>query len=165
MYFISGSFRGWIKKYLINPDSLDSGSFEKLEDEWDGLREGSATRISFANLNNDKYLEAVVGNDRGGVTVFKSPLVIKDFVNSKEVFSEKKLPYKIFPNPTNDFINIVSQEEVNVTIYDALGKEVYFLKNIYGNKNIDLNGFNNGIYFLKIEMGDKIFSEKIILNK
>jgi hypothetical protein len=165
MYLATGSFRGWIKLYLINPDSLDSGSFELLEEEWGGLREGSASRIAFTNLNNDEYLDAVVGNDRGGLTIFQSPLTINGLVNNQEIVEENNLPYQIFPNPVKDELNIITSEKINVSIYDMLGREIYFLKNISQNKTIEISKFPCGTYFIKIQKGNSIYTEKIIVGK
>ena len=165
LFLITGSLRGWIKKYLIDLDSLDGGSFELLEDEWDGLREGLTTRISFTNLNNDKYLDAVIGNDRGGLAVFQSPVLWDGFVNNNEFKISEKKPFELFPNPTKGEINLILFEKMDVGVYDILGREVFDLKNLLGNNMIDLSGIEVGVYFIKIYRGESLYLRKIILSK
>ena len=76
-----------------------------------------------------------------------------------------------YPNPCRDFINLqliaVGDEEVDVRVYDVMGrlriKEVLQL-NGFGTQTfkIDLSELPQGIYFLRVERGDKFFKNKII---
>ena len=54
---------------------------------------------------------------------------------------------RVFPNPTMDYINILSPESHNVEIFNAAGQKL-----ISTNKNkIDIRFISNGNYFLKIK--------------
>ena len=54
---------------------------------------------------------------------------------------------RVFPNPTMDYINILSPESHNVEIFNAAGQKL-----ISSNKNkIDIRFISNGNYFLKIK--------------
>ena len=165
MFITSGSLRGWIKRYLINPDSIDGGAFELLDEQMGNIREGVATRIFFDEINNDNYLEAIVGNDRGGLTIFKSSIRTDSLVNNEELFTTIKKPYEIFPNPTSGIFYLNVFEKINISVYDLLGQEIYSKKNILSNKKIDLSIFNSGTYFIKIEKDKRIYSEKLIIIK
>jgi glucose/arabinose dehydrogenase len=78
----------------------------------------------------------------------------------------------IFPNPTNDNINIVlnnSVEEFELEIYNYLGK--LKINNKYNQNYIQINlkeidniGLEKGIYFLVLKFTDNIIFEKIVLN-
>ncbi len=84
---------------------------------------------------------------------------IKDTKNTNDIF-------KIYPNPTSNFINIETDNNTNysIEILDITGKLVYSTKTA-SNKKIKLNNFNSGIYLLRIKDNDNIISsKKIIIN-
>lgn len=57
--------------------------------------------------------------------------------------------FKIFPNPTKDFLNIETTAEIaKVEIYNTLGQLVNTVAE--NQKQIDVNDLTNGIYFLNI---------------
>ncbi len=165
MYLISGSFRGWIKRYLINPDSLDHGAFDMLEEEWDGLREGSASRIAFANLDNDGFLDAVVGNDRGGLTLFRSPLTTNGTTTSVETFSKNDPSARIYPNPSSDELRVIVSEKTNISVYDIFGRQLHYSEQGPGTTKMDVSHLPTGTYIVILEQGLKKFSEKIIIHR
>ncbi len=57
----------------------------------------------------------------------------------------------IFPNPGNGIYIIDSENNVTISVYDALGKLVLSEKISEGKHAIDLSTFNNGLYMLKAE--------------
>ena len=60
-------------------------------------------------------------------------------------------------------IKINTENPVNVTIVDVLGKTVFASKNIIKDSSIDLSNLQKGIYFAKIEGDSANTTEKIIL--
>jgi len=72
--------------------------------------------------------------------------------NSYEDYSFEKNTFKIYPNPTTDYLYISIDTEY--TIFSITGQEI--LKGI-GNK-IDVSMFNKGVYIIKTSDGNKKFS-------
>lgn len=74
--------------------------------------------------------------------------------------------FNIFPNPTNDILNIISPggfEEKTITIKNSFGTEV-ISEMLNGMENIvSLPGLPNRIYLLSILSNGKTFSDKIIV--
>ncbi|MFH2144388.1 MAG: aryl-sulfate sulfotransferase [Bacteroidota bacterium] len=73
----------------------------------------------------------------------------------------------MYPNPTKGIINIeypiIDLENTEIIIFDICGNPVFQSGFI---KSIDLEGFENGIYFLSVSTGNiKNISDKIILIK
>ncbi len=76
----------------------------------------------------------------------------------------------LYPNPTSNVLNLsfnmVSTKTVTVIINDVLGKELYNQKIQLAvgiaTKLIDVKGFNTGLYFVKIQNGDKQVVQKFI---
>ena len=72
---------------------------------------------------------------------------------------------KYFPNPTNDFLNIIingSQEEGIISIYSIKGVKI-MSKEIKGDlSSLNLTSLSNGMYFVKVNVKGKEFTEKFI---
>ncbi len=66
----------------------------------------------------------------------------------------------IFPNPTNDIINISSPtQNIEVALYDTLGKKILEQT---GTQTIDLSNVLPGVYFVQLIEGEKKKTLKII---
>jgi len=96
-------------------------------------------------------------------------MYIKDYAFNKKTYLEIKNPntknlISIFPNPTNDFINIKinNNEKTKVSIIDISGK---ILRTYIFNKSIKLKikEFHNGLYILKIENNNNLEIRKIVI--
>lgn len=74
--------------------------------------------------------------------------------------------YKVYPNPANDFINVVAPLKFNeVRLINSLGKVVYDNKNKGTNLRIATQGFDQGMYILQIYSGNDVISRKIAITK
>ncbi len=77
----------------------------------------------------------------------------------------------IYPNPTMGMFNIVISNanisELIITIVDIQGKEVFSSvdKNVNGtfNKQINLEGISNGLYYIKMNTGAEVKIQKLIV--
>lgn len=73
--------------------------------------------------------------------------------------------YTIYPNPANDFIEIINHkvDKINYfTFYNAIGKAI--LKGEFtSQQRIDLKDYKSGIYFLKIEKDTNSYTYKFII--
>jgi Secretion system C-terminal sorting domain len=71
---------------------------------------------------------------------------------------------KVFPNPTNNGIinlHFSKNKRVKYNLYNALGKEIT-IGNFENNQQIDLTNHSHGIYFLRFQIEDSVFTKKII---
>lgn len=72
----------------------------------------------------------------------------------------------IYPNPANKELNIQlasSMESANVSINDALGRQVYTSEMNSTVKKIDVSSLNNGVYFVKINDGVSSTTTRVII--
>ncbi len=69
-----------------------------------------------------------------------------------------------YPNPVNDVltVNLQSNQNVTISLYDVEGREVY--QSVYsgGKKEIPMRDYRKGVYFLKVDNGFTVQTEKII---
>lgn len=73
----------------------------------------------------------------------------------------------IYPNPTKGVVNIelTDLKETELTVYNGVGQKVLTKKINEIKSKLDLNKFNNGIYFLNFKNIDGASIKKIILDK
>lgn len=57
-----------------------------------------------------------------------------------------------FPNPTNDFINIITENPILIELYDILGNKL--LEEV--NTKIDISHLNSGTYYIKFQNQTKV---------
>jgi hypothetical protein len=86
-------------------------------------------------------------------------------VNSQE-FADNSL-FKIYPNPANNVVNILSGETMAaLQIFDLTGKTIYTNQNVNAElAHVDVSTFPPGIYILKISNKNGVSTtEKIVVN-
>jgi arabinogalactan endo-1,4-beta-galactosidase len=87
-----------------------------------------------------------------------SPSIAMDAFLNKETLSttnftkEKELTYQIFPNPTNDILQVNSfQKQLSyINIYDINGRIIQEIKSKKLSESLSIKHLSKGIYFLKI---------------
>jgi len=69
---------------------------------------------------------------------------------------------KIYPNPVRDNLKIENlQDATDIRIYNVMGQEVKTVSSAMGSAEIDMSGLSNGLYFVKMQNGKSIRTEKI----
>lgn len=78
--------------------------------------------------------------------------------------NQQPLPYKIYPNPTANFINVESLDDSRseILLIDITGKIILESTHLSPKSIIDLSGVEKGVYFLKIESEKSSYSTKVI---
>ena len=150
-----GSERGTIFKYNNITNNLN-GNFNLLDSSYQDINLGPNSSLAIADLNNDSMPDFIIGNKRGGLSLFKG---ISDttatYINKYEI--EKK--FKIYPNPVKNILNINIQEPNLYTIYNITGQKV---QTVYCKSLINVSKLENGVYFLVFKYGGKPFVMKFI---
>ncbi len=151
----TGSEEGKIKLYEVNSDSLDGGGFTLLHNGFAGFAEGEIIRPAFASLNGDDLLDMVVGNYRGGLGMYSSPITDGCLVSAKE--NRPVLEAAIFPNPAGDALHIRLGEMTAATasfrIFNAIGQLVSNGQFQGQSTSVDLSRLGSGIYLIELRAG------------
>ena len=82
---------------------------------------------------------------------------IENFENSRML---PEADIVIYPNPTNGTLNINSNKEIDVIIFDMLGNRIIDIQQVQ--KEIDISNLPNGIYNMSILYDNKRFNKRII---
>ena len=153
-----------------------------------------ATTEGFAHFNEDDKTLRYTAFDMGFFNVDATFATVKfnanvdkikeiDFSNSLAllngkpvdlVFSKSALDVminknfaKVFPNPTQGTLNIVSSQNAQVSVWTVTGKEVKEQFDIIANEKValDMSMYANGVYFVKISNGQYSKTERVVVNK
>jgi len=95
-------------------------------------------------------------------TVVCSPL------SSVNNISQNQSLFTVYPNPSDGkfTVNVEGLQQANckLSICNLLGQEIYttFFKGQQSKLDIDLSDFTKGLYFVKVDDGKNIYSQKII---
>lgn len=73
--------------------------------------------------------------------------------------------FGIYPNPVSSILNITNAENANIQIYDVLGKLILTRDNISFEEQINVSNLTTGTYFIKIQKGNAIATERFIVSK
>jgi hypothetical protein len=78
--------------------------------------------------------------------------------------------FKIYPNPSNGNFTVdthmLKYDNISISVYDLLGSKIQKFENIkIFPFKMDLNDLSNGIYYFKINCGNKTITQKVIIAK
>jgi Secretion system C-terminal sorting domain/FG-GAP-like repeat len=166
-HIFTGSQAGYLMRYS-NIDGNIDGTFTLESDYYGEIREGFNTRPAIADIDDDGILEMFVGNERGGLSLFKTnlhtdgtPVSTNYIYNKPEIF--------IYPNPANDFFNIEirngNNSLVNISLFNAIGQEVSESSFTSSSFQVNCANLSDGIYFARIERGGELVVKKVVIGK
>jgi hypothetical protein len=99
------------------------------------------------------------------VGLFGTSVSVNDIKNTTQ--------FTVYPNPANDYTSIAisldKTEKLILTIVDLLGKEISKEEKVlFSGKTIerlDVSNFQNGVYFINLQVGNKITTQKLVITK
>lgn len=150
-----GTESGKIQVY-DNIDGQLNGTFRLISNDYGQLSDGSHLTLTIANLaTNDNKLEMFVGNQRGGLTAYQISYNTDGTTAAQDIVNQEFATAS--PNPTTGHLTIechakmdesVKQIHLFNTVGQCLKTDFFTMQAQY---EMDLSGFTNGIYILKIQ--------------
>lgn len=122
----------------------------------------------YVDDKNASYLTLPVWNKDASTYWANDSLDCQTIISVDEYSLEQKV--LLYPNPTNNNITIKLNEEfynkdISIEIYDIVGQLSYSnsIKN-HANNNLTINvsHFPKGIYLVKLQIGEKVYSDKFV---
>ncbi|MDT8412738.1 MAG: T9SS type A sorting domain-containing protein, partial [Vicingaceae bacterium] len=163
----------WLSASEINND------FYTLERSYDAISfEIVATIKGAGNSNNINSYFFRDMNALDGVSYYR--LKQTDFNGNFEYFNivavnctSSNNGISIYPNPANNEFTIQLEgekgNEISIEMYNSIGQQVmsrnFILQQKFFSEQIDVNEFDQGIYFVNIKLNDSLSSKKLIINK
>lgn len=73
--------------------------------------------------------------------------------------------YNVYPNPAREYVKVTSNNNIDeLSIFSTDGKMVYSQNVNQTETTIDLTGFNNGVYIIRMISNDEIVVKRIVKN-
>jgi hypothetical protein len=160
---IVGSKSGGLH-YYDNIEGNLTGTFNLVDSTLEDIYIGTYSAPAIYDLTNDNRFEMVLGNQRGGVALYKSA----DF--SQIGFEEEILEeMNIYPNPSNGnflvdlgAVPYDSYEEMNIQIIDISGRVVHQIQPTSSIVQIQGDHLSKGTYLLKLSTRAGSITKKIL---
>ncbi len=149
--------------------SFTAGNSIKLNQGFK-IEEGAEFSATIQSCNPDKLIANKNGlNDNDALNEFQD-CSNNEAVNITTVPFENLLDinYSIYPNPNNGIFsiqiqNLENERSVNIELYNLNGSRIINKQSISKDKiNIDLTDYRKGVYILKLIVGSKYITEKMI---
>jgi len=112
----------------------------------------------------DNLEEVTETNENNNLVAFGTSINYTSSSGISETSNANK-QISIFPNPSSGKFKIDTKiTEGEISIYNVLGEKIYStINNKQATYDIDLSNSSKGIYFVKIYDGEKIHTEKIVI--
>ncbi|MFA6149977.1 MAG: Ig-like domain-containing protein [Chitinophagaceae bacterium] len=123
--------------------SLSAGPYTYYQWYRDGSIIVGANTRNYTYTSNGTYFAQIT--DANGCLNNSDTIIIKNLSIDKA--NTNAYTIKVYPNPTNNLLNIEAPIKVNVQMTDALGRLVFEGKEV---KQINMGDFADGNYFLRI---------------
>lgn len=116
------------------------------------------TGIQFNNPYGDAYVSNFYPASDGEYSITG---VTKSGLATDEAHA---LTAAIYPNPANDLVTLETVTgEKEISIYNYTGKVVYESRTSNGQVNINVSGFDAGIYVVRITFDDAVISKQVVV--
>jgi len=90
-------------------------------------------------------------------------------MNRADVNQIQSIGVKVYPNPTNSFVNVITSSEfgsnVNIQVTTISGQVIKSMNTQSGLTQINVSNFSDGVYLVKVSNGQKVVTEKISVQK
>lgn len=154
--FFVGNSNGDIWHYDSIENNLQGAFAPVIDGVW-AMDEGDYTAPAAADINGDGYLDILVGNRRGGLTLWQYDTTW--LVATPNVLPQNLDEYSIFPNPAqNGYFTLRTNNSAQTTaavlcIIDVLGRQ-HLQQNVVLQPNtaiqIDVKGLPAGMYYVQV---------------
>lgn len=157
---IVGTETGQINHYRDIEANITGGA-TLVTTDFMGIQEGHRCAVFMHDLNGDGYSDLLVGQIGGGLGIYLSDVTVVPNVHS--VYPD---PWKLFPNPAEDYVWLVAPYTPGagswVVLTDVTGRYVQRIPLTSDKMRIDLGGLPSGVYLIRTEGNEIRYSGKLI---
>jgi len=112
------------------------------------------------------YQIALEGVAKYGYGLDVDNLIVKSGTLSTSEIEKQRNTFKVYPNPTSDFVQIKSEKRISeVSIFDFTGKQVSLSKEDNSEVKIPVHHLASGIYIIQIKDNEGITNSQKFIKK
>ena len=144
----TGSINGQIEAYS-NPTATND-AYPVISLTWGNTDDGNRSCPAFADLDNDGIVEMVTGNQRGGLSLYKTVLV--DCEVPVKTQEPGTLNLRFSPNPAHDWVQVQlpSEAQARWRAFNAIGQMIANGESPGGSLQISVGYWQTGVYFIEV---------------
>ena len=135
--------------------NVDSITQIKIIDVVGSIDDDFATYDSQGNKINDPWPTPFAS---GGFDLDAIGVIHNLF--NQDIGENKKTDFRVFPNPVSNHLNFESSQEYHIELLTLSGKQLFQADS--KKRMIEMAGFPQGIYLLKVSNGKRVFVQKIV---
>ena len=141
-----------------------AGNFSKDSIPFTRSTLGFSTRPALGDLDGDGYLEMAVGNNRGGIQLFRTPWEAARPTGLFDLPDTEAL--KVFPNPVSQslFFEMPEVVEGSLTLhlFDLQGRLLKSIADARFLRELDVSALPAGSYVLRLVGSQKVWVAKVM---
>ena len=152
LHMMTGSDGGELLVFNNVQNNLDE-AFDLLDLKYGAIRDGFRSVPELRDMDGDGYFEMIVGNARGGLTMYDTD--IERDASSDDSPKESNALFNIWPNPSSGKVYIsapVNDLNYTIRVFDVLGREVLSAGAV---QHLDMGNLSAGTYILQFHSGIK----------
>jgi len=176
--FYSHNVTSGVKFIKLNTATIDAmivGNFDVIERSIDLEFNHTGTWYDYLGDGNIELSNTsqTINLAPGEFYVYLDKIVDSGIISGIEDIENKINNYRLYPNPTNQFVNIDVElnnaSEGNIQIFDQMSRLVYTqneeLIGTDNHINLDISNFNNGLYFIVIQGNNFRIVDRFLIGK
>jgi hypothetical protein len=127
------------------------------------LNGGNLTSAAFADVDNDGFIDAVVGNYAGGVEYYSGVKYTND-IGLKEPSLFEKAVFSVYPNPGSGqyFLERETAEKATLRVYSLNGALILEKELSQQKETVTLNDVPEGLYIFGIQTKNSFITQKVL---
>jgi hypothetical protein len=155
-----GSEDGWIRSYNNIEGNLN-GTWTEVDTTWQGLHEGERTAVCLHDFTNDGFLDAVIGNYRGGLSYWRNDFGLG--TGAEGLMADEA--FHLLPNPANDQVtvqvNIPADGTFRLELLNELGQVLSATRVQDKRMQMNTRVLDNGVYFIRLSNGNARWTQRL----
>ena len=155
-----GTEQGCLQLWELVEGDVDAQAV-MLENCFGGIDEGDQTSVDVADIDNDGFLEMVIGNKRGGIVIHNTIIQVDGTISDIEDNINMQIQIDIYPNPVKDILNIGSDLDLgNYKLLNTFGQVIK--TGVLAGKQVSISNIQAGVYFISLEINGQEITKKFI---
>jgi hypothetical protein len=157
---VVGTQGGQLEAYVLLGATSDT--FPTISLAWGGLDEGNRSSPAFADLDDDGFFDVAIGNLRGGISIFKTPIADPSVATAEPAALLPSL--RLSPNPAQDWVRAewLPNEATQWRAFDALGQQVAAGSTAGGVFHLEIKNWKSGFYVVETIAGGQRAAARLV---